>query len=1163
MTNCKPTIDARARRLASGLDGGLAYTYLVEAGAGTGKTSVLVDRLLALVRTGVGITRIVAITFTEKAAGELRIRLRSGLEEALAAERDDSEAGALATKEQERFRTALHEIDRAQVSTIHGFCTSLLKERPVEAAVDPNFGVADALKQTVLLDEAWEEWLRAELAGRPPDAVGQSQALGLTLSGIRNLAFMLIKNRDDIELMPDPVTPPDTDTFLSELETTAREFLDLSERHCADPDDKGAIAIRAFARQVDELGMLPEEARAPHALKHVKLFPKSGKGRKDNWDDDVLATLRERAGDLAETRDLLQQDISHNTAVELLDWLAGFIAAYEAKKRSSGVLDFQDLLTKARDLVRDNIEVRNHFKEAFDRILVDEFQDTDPLQCEIAFFLAEKKGSSARDWTRIDLEPGKLFIVGDPKQSIYRFRRADIETYEQAKEIVRAAGEVLELVENFRTRPAIIEGVNVVFSDIMKPPSDGRHYQPDYAPLVPHRPSDTAGAGIVVLGPAHPDGEKPSASKIRVLEAAAVAAFIERLPTSGELVYDRDTEAWRAPELRDIAILFRTMTALDAYEDALNNYGIEYRILGGKKFYIRREVQELATVLTAIEDPHNAAAIVGALRTPFFGISDDAIVLQKWQTGALSYLSPSPDGVPEVEEAFSLLRELNAARNADGIVRVILRLFDRTSALELFLLKPSGEQRHANLLKVVELATSMEQDELMSFGGFVRWLRDISQLTPEEAESPLSEEGDNFVRLLTIHKAKGLEFPITVLADLGRFRNRSERIIIDRGTGRIDLGIGNKNNKFCTKEFVEASKLEDCRREAELIRLLYVAATRSRDLLVVPWFTQDGSDSGLLTKLSALREMAGAPVGAVSGIAGDPAVVSYDIAELDLTRLRRSEVRLDLEAAKGVDYEKTEAFLEKERWRDWLAGYAGKRHSPLSTVTPSSLDYGSSAAAPQDSPHACSGAEDSQHEFSGAEGLADTAAGPADSPDRFSGREFGTLVHRVLERIDLRTPGDVTAVAHSLAIAEGLDKNNAEAAAALIKHALKSDVMIRAANADLVVKEMPFCLPHGDGFLEGSLDLVFEENGELVVVDYKTNLPGHGGLDTLEKHYTVQALTYGLALTKILRRPVKEVILLFMRGGENERPAERSIPVGIDPISAGRELNTRLGKFLP
>ncbi len=413
--NDRTTTDARARRLASGLDGGLAHTYLVEAGAGTGKTSVLIDRLLALVRSGVAITGIVAITFTEKAAGELRVRLRSRLEEGISVECGDSEAGALTAEERSRFRTALHEIDRAQVSTIHGFCTRLLKERPVEAAVDPNFGVADTLKQTVLLTESWEEWLEGELTGKLPDSVGQSQALGLTLSGIRDLAFLLISNRDCIELVPAPVTPPDTDAFLSELATVAREFLDLSERHCTDPDDKGAIAIRAFARQVDELAMLPEEARAAHALKHVKLFPKSGKGKKDNWEGDALASLRARSADLAERRDALQQDISHNTAVELLDWLAGFIIAYEAKKRSSGVLDFQDLLTKARDLVRDNVEVRGHFKEAFDRILVDEFQDTDPLQCEIAFFLAEKKGSASRDWKEVDVEPGKLFIVGDPR----------------------------------------------------------------------------------------------------------------------------------------------------------------------------------------------------------------------------------------------------------------------------------------------------------------------------------------------------------------------------------------------------------------------------------------------------------------------------------------------------------------------------------------------------------------------------------------------------------------------------------------------------------------------------------------------------------------------------------------------------------------------------
>ena len=263
----KTTTDARARRLASGLDGGLAHTYLVEAGAGTGKTSVLIDRLLALVRSGVAITGIVAITFTEKAAGELRVRLRSRLEEGIAVECGDSEAGAPAAEERSRFRTALHEIDRAQVSTIHGFCTRLLKERPVEAAVDPNFGVADTLKQTVLLTESWEEWLEGELTGKLPDSVGQSQALGLTLSGIRDLAFLLISNRDCIELVPAPVTPPDTDAFLSELATVAREFLDLSERERARyVGRQSCVRERRSGRLVHVIGKIQRNTKRPDLL---------------------------------------------------------------------------------------------------------------------------------------------------------------------------------------------------------------------------------------------------------------------------------------------------------------------------------------------------------------------------------------------------------------------------------------------------------------------------------------------------------------------------------------------------------------------------------------------------------------------------------------------------------------------------------------------------------------------------------------------------------------------------------------------------------------------------------------------------------------------------------------------------------------------------------
>ena len=292
MTQRASTRDARDRSFARGRDAGLDATCLVEAGAGTGKTSVLIDRMLSLVLSGTSVSRIVAITFTEKAAGELRVRFRSGLEEAA---RNGGE-------EKEQLDAAVREIDRAQVGTIHGFCAGLLRERPVEAGVDPSFGVADELRQTILLDSAWEKWLRGELARDLPLAVAEARALGFGLRKIRDLAGKLVEARDVVHLMPSRVDPGDVQGFIGELKAEAREFVELARTRATDPGDKAIPAILDFARAVETLELLPEEARAAFTLARIVPAPSKRHGRKTNWDEGVLDELRGRASRLRERR---------------------------------------------------------------------------------------------------------------------------------------------------------------------------------------------------------------------------------------------------------------------------------------------------------------------------------------------------------------------------------------------------------------------------------------------------------------------------------------------------------------------------------------------------------------------------------------------------------------------------------------------------------------------------------------------------------------------------------------------------------------------------------------------------------------------------------------------------------------------------------------------
>ncbi len=1092
MRDGSATSDGEHRDLARGLNGGLDYTALVEAGAGTGKTSVLVDRLLSIVRAGVGVSRVVAITFTEKAAGELRVRFRTDLEKA---------ARAAEGPEAETLDAALREIDRANIGTIHGFCAQLLRERPVEAGIDPDFGVADQLRRSVLLESAWDRWIRSELSRGLPSEVAEAHFRGMNLSSMQDLAFRLVEDRDAVRLLPDPVDVGDAEAFAASLHAEAEELLAFAIDNCEDPDDRGLEAVRRFADEARGLDIIPEDSRESFALTRVKIEPTKGKGRKDSWSGDSLATIRERAAALRQRQEELGARASHNATVGMLAWLSGFLDEYEREKSLSGVLDFQDLLSRARNLLRDDAPTRNHFKRSFDRILVDEFQDTDPLQCEIVFFLAERQESHAKTWSGVDLEPGKLFIVGDPKQSIYRFRRADIEMYERAKDLVAGDGKVLGLSENFRTRPAVIERVNSTFEGIMIPPEEeDRAYQPAYEPLRAHRPDDSEGPGIVLIGQSAPT---ENAAEARKAEAAAVAAYIRTVIERGSpSVYDRGTKQWRPPTLGDIAILFHKSTGLEEYEEALSTYELDYRIAGGKRFYVRREVDELKTVLAAIDDPNDLVSVLGALRTPFFGVSDDDIVIHRHMTGGLRYLDEGAEGLRTVDEAFRVLRELHYERNSRSIADVIRRLLDRTGALELYLLKPTGEQRHANLLKVVEMATSLEAQDPMSFGGFVRWLSDVSKLTPEEAESPLSEEGDEFIRVLTIHKAKGLEFPITVLADLGRSDYRSDNLIVDRDEGRLEYGKNTSEGGPATLAYGDIKELEKRRAQAETVRLLYVGFTRARDAVVIPWFpTKGAKPSGLLPLLADLAEKASDESDSrISWVGADT---------LDLEVKRARPVKLDLREAMESGPEGTRAAAELVEWQGALQAFAPSHYRPPRVVTPSSLAGEMETNLPEDAPR--------------------------------YGAALGTLVHSVMERVTLGSAEGLRELVLRAARESGAPPEHAEEAERMVAGAMRSGVIARAAASGSCFREVPFAL-HDDGsYIEGTMDLLFVEDGRLVVVDYKTDARPEGGFGVLARGYAGQALTYAVAAEKTTGLPLSEVVLLFLSG---EEPVEERVPIG-------------------
>ena len=461
-------------------------TLLLEAGAGTGKTTVLVKRILALLRAGrAPIDRIVAITFTDKAAGELKGRLRDDIEEAL-----ESASG----EEKERLSRAAADLERAPVSTIHAFASSLLRERPFEAGLDPGFAVAAEVASDRTFDDAWDAWLEERMA--EGDAVlVRAMTCGLKLDALKAAARTVVKERDI--LGREETAPPfGADSLLDrvraavatlrgaegEVRRPGRRRLPLGPRPRERPRPGGA------ARPREPRAVLPRDAR--------RLQPGHSRGTGSRGaactetKDELKAVRKAQEAYLAAS--------SAHLAWALRDRLRGFLAAYEKAKADAAVVDFQDLLLRARDVLQSSIPVRRYFQRRFDFVLVDEFQDTDPLQAEIAFLLAEDpEGEPAADWRGCRLKPGKLFVVGDPKQSIYRFRRADIAVYEETKRLVEGGGgETLALTTNFRTVPSIVSFVNERFDEVFADPE----LDPDPRPLVAHRDEvDRGGARTLAL----------------------------------------------------------------------------------------------------------------------------------------------------------------------------------------------------------------------------------------------------------------------------------------------------------------------------------------------------------------------------------------------------------------------------------------------------------------------------------------------------------------------------------------------------------------------------------------------------------------------------------------------------------------------------------------
>ncbi|MDX6551694.1 MAG: hypothetical protein QOH74_182, partial [Gaiellales bacterium] len=793
--------DSAARdRIASDLES----TLFVEAGAGSGKTKALVGRIVALVASKqVEMRHIAAMTFTDKAAAELRDRLRVEL----------AEGG---------HEAALDQLDGAAIGTLHSFARRVLTEHAIEAGLPPLIEVLDQVASRVAADRRWDE-LQTELLNDEDAApvIRLALAAGLRLDHLRTLAHELDNNWDLVaERVPENL-PPRPYLDVDRLRWQADELLEAA-RYCTDDTDNLRIRLAAVREWRAKLN----EADGAEALGLLTSAPKGGRiGQAGNWNgriDEVRGALS-----------ALHEDAT-SAAGRVIDgvlrWLLTRISRstlHDARARAAeGRLQFHDLLVVARNLLRDNADVRATLQDRYRRLLLDESQDTDRIQTEIAMRIAGGADASARDWWDIEVPAGSLFVVGDPKQSIYRFRRADIRTYFQARQVLRGH---VTLSTNFRSTRAIVNWVNTTLGALM---IEEEGAQPKFQPLTPG-PEAPAGGPVLLLGrdehPPQDNGRAAKADVVRAAEAQDVAALIATAVREGWTVRDPRTHDQRPVRPDDITVLVPSRTAIGGLEAALDRLGIAYRTEAATFVYSAPEVRELMMCVRAIDDPTNELAVVTTLRSTLFGCS--AVDLWRWKSagGSWNPFAPAPSDGP-VAEAMTVLASWIRRRHLLSPSELLDAILETRRVLEVAAASPRYRETWRRLRFVVDQARAWSESERGSLREYLAWAVRQAEDSARVAETVLPETDSHAIRITTIHASKGLEFPFVVLAGLSAGAPPVRPAVIWPPEGGCEVRFGKDRP---TLGYEDADTVERHMEDCERLRLLYVAATRATSQLAV------------------------------------------------------------------------------------------------------------------------------------------------------------------------------------------------------------------------------------------------------------------------------------------------------------------------------------------
>jgi len=1134
-----PLPDAAAREaIRADLDANL----LVEAGAGSGKTTELVARMVALLETGAArADEIAAVTFTRKAAGELREHFQAALERRLGQLRKAGETDGIAF---ELLTAGLDEIERAFVGTIHAFCARLLRERPLEIGLDPAFEEMEPDERLVARQRFWQSYLE-RLARESDPLLEDLSRAGLRAGQLYRLFGAVVEN-PDVDF-PAEAGSTASDAELGAVRAVLDELVDRGRELMPDrvPDKdwdslQKKLRTLLFLRDVtgwtepadvyEALGTLCKPGPRPHSI------------TQNRWRNAAQAKAlneeitRFAVGD-APARQLHLRWLAHRYALAVRLARAAALE-FTAHRHRTGKLDFQDLLVLAAELLRTQPEVRRDLGTRYRRLLVDEFQDTDPQQAEIMLLLAsEPVGAEASDvagpadWRHAVPRAGALFVVGDPKQSIYRFRRADIQLYGLVKERFRAFGGVVQLTANFRSRPPIGDVVNELFSAEGFFPPEETAEQASFEPLntrPPEQPVPAEGVFDYRVQPA--DKNQTAAARD---DAGRLASWLRARVERGE----------RNPG--DFLILTRNKARIDLYARALEARGLPVEVTGGG-VGAEEEIQELLVILRCMIDPTNPVRVVAALVGLCFGIDYERLVTHRQEGGSLDAMRPGERGHPDVLEALRILHAWWRRAISTPSDVFVPALVSEIGLLPFAAAGELGSVRAGALVFVLDAVRAAALGGDSSLPGAVVAMESALELA--EAEAPLEPARPDVVRVMNLHQAKGLEATVVVLADpSGRNAHPPDLHVERNDTGAVayarvvEAGEGWSSSKEVARpiEWDAMAEIEEEFESAEEVRLLYVAVTRAKEeLIVARWPDKPGE--------SPWRAL-------------DP-------------WLDRRATHLELEASPPVAAEEIVTTApEIQRAAAAAAATLAELAKP-SYLHRSVTDVVKVAAPP----------------------VFDRASASGPERETLRGYEWGSAVHGALAAA-ARAPGTeaLRATCRDLLVEHGrpLDDHGEPLELAelldLVRAVQSSDLWTRAMRAERVLSEVAFAFPGwhaeeadraagrdptktherpqldlfggastaaaegspseatadsgGDPpdappiLLEGVIDLAFRESDGWVVADYKTDVGTDPEFPARQHSYRRQVDLYADAWAKLTGDPVKERVIFFTAQGRTER----------------------------